>query len=121
MAYCRAGSAALMNWALCLVQPKRIVQGLHSKFHVFAVDQDRDLDLGCGDDFDIHVLGRQRLEHGGGNACVTAHADAHDRNFGDIGILHQFGIIDQACRLRSSIALRARGTWLVGQENVMSV
>jgi len=40
-----------------LVQLEGVVQGLNGKLHVLAVDQHRDLDLGGGDDLDVHVLG----------------------------------------------------------------
>jgi hypothetical protein len=36
------------------------VQRLHRQFHVFAVDQHRDLDLAGGDDLDVDPLVRQR-------------------------------------------------------------
>ncbi len=39
-----------------LVQLKSIMQRLHGEFHVFAINQNTDLDLGCCDDFDVHAF-----------------------------------------------------------------
>ena len=50
-----------------LFQLERVVQRLDGKFHVLAVDQDRDLDLGRGDDLDVDVLGRK-----GGLRCACS-------------------------------------------------
>ncbi len=40
-------------------QCKRIMQRLNRQFHIFAVNQDRDFDLGSCDHFDVHILCRK--------------------------------------------------------------
>src|SRR5437588_8051632 len=69
---------------LLLVQPERGVQRAHRQLGVLLVDQAAHLDLAGGDDPDVHAFVGQHLEHLGRDAGVVAHADADDRDLGDV-------------------------------------
>ena len=75
------------------------MQGLDSKFHVFSVNQNGNLDLRCRDNLDIDTLGTQYLEHLGRDPSVAAHADADNGHFGDVNIRDQLRKIDGSCIL----------------------
>ena len=63
------------------------------------VDQYRYLDFRRRDGADVDALAGQRLETVGGDAGVAAHADADDRDLGDVGrALHRL-VADRAPRL----------------------
>ena len=64
----------------------------------------------------------QRLEHAVGDAGLAAHADADDRDLGDVLVDVEPGVVDAAARPGSPRSpRRARGTSSTGQEKVMSV
>src|SRR5262245_19103128 len=68
-----------------LIKPVKRVQGADCKIRLRGFDQDGELYLRRGDGEDIDLLGGQGLEGLGGNAGMAAHADANDRDFGNVG------------------------------------
>ena len=74
---------------LCLGQAsgffqfERVVQRLHRQFHIFAVNQNRDLDLARADHLDVDALAGQHLEHLRRDAGVVLHAEPHDGDLRD--------------------------------------
>ena len=52
-----------------------------------AIDQHADLDLAGRDHLDVDAGRGQGLEHRGGDAGVGAHAQADDRDLGDLGVV----------------------------------
>ena len=59
------------------------MQRLDRALDVALTDHARDADGGRGDHLDVHVLGRQRLEHLRGNTGVGAHPRADQRHAAD--------------------------------------
>ena len=50
---------------------------LDSQFHVFAINQNGDFDLGCGDDLDVYAFGLKGRTHFSGYSCVASHPEAN--------------------------------------------
>src|SRR3569833_1407096 len=67
-------------------QSESLVQGAHGQFHVFLVDQHRNLDLRCGNHQDVDALFRQSAELLRGDADMAAHSHTDDRHFRHFGI-----------------------------------
>ncbi len=61
-----------------------------------TIDQDADLDLAGRDHLQVDAGVGERLEHGGGDAGVGAHAQADDRDLGDLGVVSDLGRADLA-------------------------
>ena len=59
-------------------------QGRHGRG---PIDQHADLDLAGRDHLDVDARRGQGLEHRGGHAGVGAHAQADDRDLGDLGVV----------------------------------
>src|SRR3569832_2390762 len=76
------------------------MQGTHREFHVFVLDHHRDLDFRGGDHLQVDVFLRQGFEHLACDAHVRAHADADDRDLGDLVVAG-----DLACAGGCSIGL----------------
>ena len=91
------------------------MQRLHGKFHILAVDQNRDLDLRSADHLDVHIFSRQSGEHLGGHPDLAAHANADDRNLGHIRVGYQLAIGEFASALGFFHGL-ARALHLIGRQ-----
>src|SRR5665647_1209781 len=70
---------------LGLIQPVQRVQRAYRHIRLISVDQDGEFNFGRGDGENIDLLLGQRLERLGGDAGMAAHADADDRDLGDVG------------------------------------
>ena len=69
------------------MQFERVVQGAHSEFGVFFVDQTGNLNLGRTDHLDVDVFLLQGGEGLGRHAGVVAHSHADDGNLSDVGVV----------------------------------
>src|SRR3954447_411097 len=67
-----------------LVQVVEAMQRANREFRIFGVDQQRELYFGGRDGADVDPALGQRLEGPGGDPGMAAHANADDRDFGDI-------------------------------------
>src|SRR5262249_59432638 len=80
---------------------------------VLGVDQQRKLDLRGGDGADVDLAVGQRLEGGGGDPGVAAHADAYHRHLGDVGRAVEVVVADRVPRLGQHVG----GTLVVGRRH----
>src|SRR5215475_14646745 len=78
-------SAGGMPAGLRLVQTVERVEGTHCQVGLIGLDQNREFDLGCGDGEDIDFLLRKSLEGLRRDTRMTAHADADNRDLGNVG------------------------------------
>src|SRR6202158_492884 len=78
----------------CRVEIVSRMQSTHGKFHIILGDQHAHFDLGGRNDLDVDALFGERLEHGLGDAGMSPHADADDRDFGDALVRNQVLITD---------------------------
>ena len=67
-------------------QAKSLMQGPDRQFHIFFINDDRNLDFRCRDHQDIDTLGEQRAEHLGCDTDMAPHTDADGGNLGNLGI-----------------------------------
>ena len=65
------------------------MQHADRQFGFVFVDQYRDFDFRGGNGLHVDTALGQCLEHRGRDTGVAAHADANDRDFGDLGVMHQ--------------------------------
>ena len=70
------------------------MQGLHGKFHVFPVDEHRNLDFRCRNDLNVDPFGAQHLEHLRGDPSMGTHPYADNRHLGYVGIGNHLLIVD---------------------------
>src|SRR5215475_14698082 len=85
LSLCSRGAGEGCWPALRLVQTVERVQGAHRQVGLISLDQHREFDLGCGDGENIDFLLRKSLEGLCRDAGMAAHADADNRDLGDVG------------------------------------
>jgi len=73
-----------------LGQLERVVEGAHSQFHVFLLDQAGDLDLRGRNHKNIDVFVFEYGKHLRSHPGVTAHTDADDRHLTGIAVILDF-------------------------------